>query len=137
MKRPEINSGITFFYYPDLAAARSFYEEDLGFEVVDDQGWAVIYRIKGNCFFGIVDENKGFCEAKEKDAVLLTLVVEDTESWYEYAKSKGIEVESEPELKEDIGVKCFFLNDPEGYAIEIQEFTEEEKSKRFRPSELK
>ena len=136
MKTPEISSGITFFYYPDLSKARSFYEEDLGFEVADDQGWAVIYKVNGTCFFGIVDEKKGFCDAKEENAVLFTLIVDDTEEWYEYLKTREVTIEDPLEEKKDIGVKGFFISDPEGYAIEIQEFTEKEKRELFHFTEL-
>jgi len=128
---PRVHSGITFFYYSDLSEAREFYEGVLGLEVVDDQGWAVIYKVNGSCFFGLVDEENGFCKAQESNAVLFTLVVENVEEWYGYLKEKDVRILSEPETKEDIGVKCFFLKDPAGYALEIQEFTKPEKANLF------
>lgn len=133
MKPRDINSGITFFYYSDLSTVRSFYEEILGFDVVDVQDWSIIYQVRGSCFFGIVDEEKGFCKLKKDNAVLLTLVVGDVEKWYEYLMNEDVQIETKPETKEDIDVKCFFLKDPAGYSIEIQEFTDSEKAKEFEP----
>jgi len=136
MDTPNLQSGITFFYYSELSKARIFYEDTLGFEVVDDQGWAVIYNVNGSCFFGIVDEDKGFCRTQKSNAVLFTLVVDDAGEWYEYLNDKEVKIATELDNKQNIGVKCFFLRDPGGYALEIQEFTEPEKASEFEFLEL-
>ena len=70
----ESTGAITFFYYRDLAAAADFYENTLGFELVDDQGWARIYRIHGTAYLGIVAGERAFHQPREDNAVLLTLV---------------------------------------------------------------
>lgn len=121
-KIPNSSSIITWFYYRSLAKAATFYEKILGFALVQDQGWAKIYRVKDGAFIGIVDEQKGFCHAQDESAVLLTLVVGDVNEWYQYLKGQGVNIVTQIEEKKDIQIRCFFLKDPGGYALEIQQF---------------
>lgn len=111
---------ITFFYYDDLAPIARFYEEVLGFRLVLDQGMARIYRIGGRSFFGIVDGNRGHLRHQPRSAALLTIVAEDVPGWHARLKAAGV-----PKLTEmQRGRYCehFFLEDPAGYAIEVQRF---------------
>lgn len=121
---------ITFFYYDDLLKIAPFYEETLGFELVLDQGMARIYRIAGQCYFGIVDGNRGHLRHQDRSAVLLTIVSEDVAGWHARLKAKGV-----PKLSEMLrGTYCehFFFEDPAGYAIEVQRFHDPDVAKLFR-----
>ena len=118
----ESTAAITFFYYDNLKAATEFYENILNLELIDDQGWARIYRIHGDAYLGIVEGERGFCRAQERNAVLLTLVVRDVEAWYARLVDRGIRILREIETHEDIQVRCFFVQDPGDYPIEIQTF---------------
>ena len=123
--RPEtaaVHSQITFFYYPDLAEAAPFYTDVMGFELVDDQQWAKLYRVAGSSFMGIVAGENGFRRPQDYNAVLLTVCVNDVATWYEYLKAKGVKLLTDIQEKEDIQVRCFFFEDPGGYALEIQQF---------------
>ena len=64
MKRPSLQSQITFLYYRDLARAAYFFENILKLELCDDQGLAGIYRVSEKAFVGIVDGDKGHCQAQ-------------------------------------------------------------------------
>jgi predicted enzyme related to lactoylglutathione lyase len=127
----KVQSQITFLYYRDLEPIARFYQEVMGFELVEDQGWAKIYRVSGNAYLGIVDEAMGFHKAQERNAVLITLAVDDVFRWYDYLKGKGVKLLTEPRDVEDIQVRCFFLEDPGGYAIEIEEFLKPEATRIF------
>jgi predicted enzyme related to lactoylglutathione lyase len=123
MKRGgRIDSQITFLYYHEIQPAASFYEDVLGFELVEDQGWAKIYRTSGNAFVGIVAGEKGFCQAQEKNAVLLTLCTDDVSGWYEVLKGQGVKLLTELQQREEIQIRCFFFQDPGGYTFEVQQF---------------
>jgi predicted enzyme related to lactoylglutathione lyase len=117
-------SQITFLYYYDLDVPSAFYEDVMGFEMVEDQGPARIYRVAGNAYLGIVNERTGFHRAQPKNAVLVTLLVDDVEWWYEYLTGKGARVVREPELKGKSihRHRRFVIQDPGGYTIEIQQF---------------
>jgi predicted enzyme related to lactoylglutathione lyase len=120
--KPRIHSQITFLYYHDLEPIVRFYGEILRLELVEDQGWAKIYSVGGNAFLGIVGGEKGFHRPQEANAVLVTLVVDDVLPWYGYLKEQGVTLLTEVKEVEDIQVRAFFLQDPGGYTLEIQQF---------------
>lgn len=118
----QIQSQITFLYYPEIEPIASFYQDTMGFELVEDQQWAKIYRLGGNGFLGIVAGDKGFCQPQEQNAVLVTLVVDDVPGWYNYLKDRGVTLLTGLQHREDIQIRCFFFQDPGGYSFEVQQF---------------
>lgn len=133
--RLKVQSQITFLYYRDLQPVHKFYQEIMGFELIEDQGWAKIYRVSGNAYLGIVDERRGFHKAQEKSAVLITLVADDVFWWYDYLKRKGVKILTELQEMEDIQVRGFFLEDPGGYTIEVQQFLKPDVARIFHHGE--
>ena len=129
--RNKCQSQITFLYCQDVATLAPFYEDVLGFEVVDDQGFAKIYRVSGNAFVGIVSGDRGFHKPQEKSAVLITLLVDDVPAWYDYLKGQGVKILREMQTHADIQVRCFFFEDPAGYAFEVQQFLKPELAEIF------
>jgi len=113
---------ITFLYYHDLEPAATFYGEVMGLELVEDQGWARIYRLGGDAFLGIVAGEEGFHRPQARNAVLLTLVVDDVPGWYEHLAAHGVKLLSEVQDRPEIQIRCFFFEDPGGYTLEIQQF---------------
>jgi len=121
-KNKGVSAGITFFYYKDIEPAIQFYGKVMGFQLVSDQGWAKIFRIAGNSYVGVVTGKGGFYQPQEKNAVLLTVVVNNVQEWYERLRKTETTLLTELQEKPDIQVRCFFLQDTAGYAIEIQQF---------------
>jgi len=133
-----IQSQITFLYYDDLRQAEEFYGQVMGFELVEDQRWAKIYRVSGNVFVGVVAGEKGFRRPQSYNAVLLTLVASDVpqsynavlltlvasdvDAWYDRLLKAGVKLLTDVQDKEDIQIRCFFFEDPGGYALEVQQF---------------
>jgi catechol 2,3-dioxygenase-like lactoylglutathione lyase family enzyme len=117
---------ITFLYYAQIEPAAAFYAQTLGFELVEDQGWAKIYRTGGNAYVGLVAGEKGYHRPQAKSAVLVTLVVDDAARWYEKLRGKGVRLLGELEDRAEIGIRCFFFEDPGGYTLEVQEFLKPE-----------
>ena len=130
-KKKGISAGITFFYHKDIEPAVRFYGEIMGFQLVSDQGWAKIFRIAGNSYMGVVAGEKGFHRLQEKNAVLLTVVVDNVQEWYERLRETEAILLTELQDKPDIQVRCFFLQDPAGYAIEIQQFLDPRTAQEF------
>jgi hypothetical protein len=127
----KLQSQITFLYFKDLTPAANFFEAVLRLEKCEDQGFAKIYRIAHKAFVGIVDEAKGFCDAQDTSAVLITLVVENVHGWYDYLKDRR-EVRLLSEVQRPLApVECFFFEGPGGYRFEIQRFLEPETANRF------
>lgn len=111
---------ITFLATRDLARTDEFYTRVLGLPLVRDQGDCRIYRASAHAFIG-------FCEranAIEARGVILTLVTDDVDGWYERLRAQGIAFEKPPTHNPRYGIYHCFLRDPNGYLIEIQRFDE-------------
>jgi predicted enzyme related to lactoylglutathione lyase len=117
-----VQGQITFLYYDQIEPAAAFYHQVMGFELVVDQGWARIFRTSGSAYLGVVAGDKGFHTPQERNAVLVTLVVDDASRWYRELKGRGAKMLSELEHRQEIGIRCFFLQDPGGYTLEVQQF---------------
>ncbi len=111
---------ITFLYYRNLPEAMRFYEEVLGFELAIDQGWSKIYRVTGAAHIGLVDETRGSHRAHPVKPVQFCFRVADVDAWHAYLVEAGVEVLRGPRSNEELKIRAFVLNDPEGYQIEIQ-----------------
>lgn len=113
---------ITFLYYEDLDTAVEFYEDNLGLELTVDQGWAKIFRVAEESYIGLVDGGVGYHKPSGDKPVMITLVVPDVDTWYEYLQEMDVETLTEPKDDEELNIRMFLLEDPEGYVIEIQKF---------------
>ena len=108
-------------YYRDLPGAMKFYEDVMGFELVVDQGWSKIYKIREGAYLGLVDGEKGYHKASDTKPVIICLNVYDADAWYKKITKAGLEIEKLPHESERLKIKVFMFQDPEGYVIEIQE----------------
>lgn len=117
--RPQLNQQVTFLYTHDLAATAAFYEEVIGLKLVLDQGSCRIYRVAGNAFLG-------FCQREgapdQPQGMIVTLVSDDVDGWYEYLRTEGVVVEKPPQRNERYNIYHFFLRDPSGHLLEVQRF---------------
>ena len=125
MIRPEgdVELTITFFYYRDLAEARRFYEDVMGFTLAIDQGWSKIMAIGGGAHVGLVDEARGMHKAHPVKPVQLCIRVPDVDAWYAWATDKEVANLSTLFENEVLGIRAFVFDDPEGYQIEVQSAT--------------
>jgi len=57
MKEPCSSS--TFLAYEDMKVSDQFYREVLGLPLIEDQGWAKVYRTYGKANVGIVEAHLG------------------------------------------------------------------------------
>ncbi|MDW4497169.1 VOC family protein [Sulfitobacter sp. D35] len=118
--RDDFVLAITFQYYRDLPRAMAFYEEMMGFTLAIDQGWSKIYRIGGEAHVGLVDESRGMQKWAEKKTVQLCMRVTDVDAWYAWAEARNAASLSRMFDSEELGIRAFTMEDPEGYQIEIQ-----------------
>ena len=125
LKPPEASNelAITFLYYRDLPKAMAFYEDFLGLPLAIDQGWCKIYRICPGAHVGLVDETRGMNKWAETKPVQLCIRVPDVDDWFAYAEANQVSGLSELFVNDQIGIRAFVFNDPEGYQIEIQSAT--------------
>jgi predicted enzyme related to lactoylglutathione lyase len=122
MKYPKSRGVLTFFYYKDHEKAAEFYEKIMGFQLIQDQKWAKIFKVNDNAYMGCVDGNIGYHKSSEAKPVMLTIIVDDPDEWYRHFKENGVETINEPRDDKELNLRIFLLKDPEGYVIEIQKF---------------
>ena len=120
MRRPSIDQQVTFLYTADLMETAVFYETILELPLGLDQGNCRIYGVGSSAFLG-------FCRhltsgGEQSSGVILTLVSQDIDGWYDYLRQKGIEFEKPPQYNSQFKIYHCFLRDPNGYLIEIQRF---------------
>lgn len=110
---------ITFLHSANLDNTRHFYSENLGLNLVRDQGTCIIFEITKTAYIG-------FCEHIEQiqasRRIILTLVTENVDLWYERLEKKNVEMMGAPKTNPKYQIYHFFLQDPDGYTIEIQKF---------------
>ncbi len=130
----KLTSQTTFLYVDDMQEARRFFDDIMGFEVVYDPIWACVWRTGENSFLGVVDNKsqRGLIQDREKGGVLVSFTVRDIEDTYLYMGQQScIPYLSPIRFVEDIGLKSFVFQGPEGYLFEVQEFTNVELQNLF------
>lgn len=112
---------ITFLGTNDLIRTAEFYEKVLGLELVRDQEVCRIYRCSTGGYLG-------FCShlhiEETSDSIIMTLVCDDVDRWFEKLDKEGIQILKEPRHNVKFGIYHFFFRDPNGYLLEIQRFDE-------------
>lgn len=123
--RPEgpVQLTITFLYYKDVPRAQAFYEQVMGFPLAIDQGWTKIMAIGGGAHVGLVDESRGMHRWAETRPVQLCIRVADVDGWYAYALALDLPNLSKLFENDQLGIRAFVFDDPEGYQIEVQAAT--------------
>lgn len=118
MSRPPIDAFITFLSVSDLEIAGRFYGDRLRLELVIDQGPCRIYRATATAFLGICTHRNDV----QSEGVIVTLVADDIDRWYQELSDHGVDIESAPAHNERFGIYHMFLRDPDGHLVEIQQF---------------
>ena len=131
MKTSAPTSQITFLYFADIKPAHDFFAGVLGLETVEEQSFARIYRVADRAFIGAVSGERGFHRPQEKSAVLVTLMVNDVQAWFEKITASGMKIMRPMMEHKDINIRCFFFEGPGGYSFEIQEFLDPRLRKMF------
>ena len=119
MPQSGFSQQITFLHSSNLEDTRHFYLEILGLDLARDQGTCLIFKITETAYLG-------FCEhivpIQAGRRIILTLVTEDVDLWYERLEKKNVEMMGAPKANPKYQIYHFFLKDPDGYTIEIQKF---------------
>lgn len=120
----ELQGALTFFYYHELEEPAAFYREVMGFECVMDREWVKLFRIKDGAHLGLVDAERGSHKPSPTKPVRLQIMASDADAWFRYLKEAGVELDrDEPHVGTELNIKAFTVKDPEGYTIEICEYT--------------
>jgi catechol 2,3-dioxygenase-like lactoylglutathione lyase family enzyme len=119
MSRPAIDQQVTFLYTLDLKTTARFYEDIMGLTLVLDQGGCRIYRVSGDSFLGFCQREEA---QREPKGIVFTFVTTAVDAWYEYLSEQGVVLDKPPVQNPTYNIYHFFLRDPNGYVLEIQQF---------------
>jgi len=111
---------ITFFATEDLKRTNEFYADALGFKLYMDQGKCLIYSVPGGGKIGFCTH---FGVTKRQDSPIITFVTQDVDKVYKHLLELRIKVDKEPAINPNFPIYHFFVQDPNGYKVEIQRFT--------------
>jgi predicted enzyme related to lactoylglutathione lyase len=126
---PPIKENTLMFYYKDLAVVTPFYEKTLGLTKTYDQDWVKIFQLTPSSSIGLVQEGEAsFHRAQKDNAVMLSIVTEDVDAWYQRIKqTPGIVFLKDIYNNENVPIRAFLVEDPGGYSIEFFQWLAVEK----------
>mgnify|MGYP001811889428 CR=1 FL=1 len=116
---PSFDQQVVFLPTRDLERADRFYRGLLGLKLVIDQGVCRIYRTGPHAYVGVCEH---LADAAGDTRVIVTLVAEDVDGWYERLSEAGVLFEEPPSRNDRFGIYHVFLRDPDGNLLEIQRF---------------
>lgn len=114
-----MNAIITWVYTSDLAGTAKFYAETIGLAVAMEQKGTSIFHVGRDGFLGVCTVRPG--RSIEPKGVVITLVVDDVDAWYERLTSAGLRMQK-PLENPEFDIYHFFATDPNGYLLEFQTF---------------
>ncbi|QHT61308.1 glyoxalase [Paenibacillus lycopersici] len=99
----------------DIAAAKCFYQDVLGLDLLMDHGWIRTYGSPGEMNIQISFASEGGSRTPTPD---LSIEVDDVHVAYERMTRAGFQIEYGP-VDEPWGVRRFYVRDPFGKLINI------------------
>lgn len=124
---PAITDSYVMFYYTELSAPASFYENVVGLKPTFTDEWVKIYRLTDTSYLGIVREGKGaYHKARAGNAVMLSIVTNDIDAWYEkIAAAEEVSILKHLYNSDDAPIRAFLVADPSGYTVEFFQWRKE------------
>jgi catechol 2,3-dioxygenase-like lactoylglutathione lyase family enzyme len=119
----EPKSSFPVFIVKDLNAAKSFYTENLGFDVVFSGDWYIHLVSSTGVQVGFMLPDQPtqppiFQKTHSGEGVIFSLEVEDADAAFAVAKSKFLNIALELR-SEDWGQRHFCIQDPNGIYLDI------------------
>jgi catechol 2,3-dioxygenase-like lactoylglutathione lyase family enzyme len=119
----EPKSSFPVFIVKNLVAAKSFYTEHLGFDVVFSNDWYLHLASKSGVQVGFLLPEQPtqppiFQKPYDGEGVIFSLEVDDADAAFSAAKSKSLNIVLELR-SEDWGQRHFCIEDPNGIHLDI------------------
>jgi predicted enzyme related to lactoylglutathione lyase len=117
-----IDGVFTVFYYDDVRAAITFYEQVIGWPKTADYGWSAIFEVRPRTYLVLVNATGGSQKpipGTNKGAIL-SLAIHDLEARFERLKRAGA-VPADGAIEAGCGGRTreFKVRDPGGYTVEF------------------
>jgi catechol 2,3-dioxygenase-like lactoylglutathione lyase family enzyme len=112
---------IAWLYTDELERLAGFYRDVMELPQVLDQGNCRIFQVSPTGFLGICDTPG---RPRGTKGMMFTLLVEDVDAAYEHYQARGVVFDGSPQANAEGTRRSCFFRDPEGYWLELQEFTD-------------
>lgn len=110
---------IGFYGTPNIAETHEFYNTVLQLPLSLDQDACRIYAVPGGGHIGFC-EHLAVCHTWKSP--IITLLTDRVDQVYERLCQAGIESATKPQRNTQFNLYHFFVRDPAGYTVEIQQF---------------
>ena len=117
-----IQANNALYYYHDLPRATRFYQEVLGFALVEDYGMGKLLQVAASSFLMLIDGSVGRHSADEPKTVTTAFVTDELEGWYAYLVAQGVPMHWAFDDRPGKPHDGFVVVDPEGYLLEFERF---------------
>lgn len=128
-----IQANNALYYYHDLARATRFYQELLGFDLVEDYGFGKLFQIAASSFLMLIDGSIGRHSADEPKTVTTAFITDELEGWYDYLKAQQVSMRWALNPKPGKPHDGFVAIDPEGYLLEFERFNPHPENEKLMP----
>ena len=128
-----IQANNALYYYHDLPRATRFYQELLGFELVEDYGVAKLFQVAASSYLMLIDGSIGRHSADEPKTVTTAFITDELEGWYDYLLAQAVPMRWEFNYKPDKPHDGFVAIDPEGYLLEFERFNPHPENDKLMP----
>jgi predicted enzyme related to lactoylglutathione lyase len=120
--KPSIDAQISWVYTEDLESSHRFYSHILGFECIRDEAMARIYRTTPGACIGVCRAHGD--RVVEPRGGMISIVTNDVDACYRRLLERGLAIAEPPQRHPGFAIYTFFIEDPNGYVIEFQQFLE-------------
>jgi catechol 2,3-dioxygenase-like lactoylglutathione lyase family enzyme len=118
-----ITATVIWLYYQDMEQIGRFLTEQMGLEMVVDQGFARIYPASPSGFIGPVCAGEGLHPYSEKKLVTLSLLTDQLDEWLaHWQRYPDFNVQAAEMAEVADRVRFIYGTDPEGYLVEFDQF---------------
>ena len=114
-----IDGQVSSVYTLDLDATSAFYGDILGLVCERDQGRARLFRTAPSAWIGVCEAFDG--RVVQADGSMISIVTAEVDAWYRRLLVHELDVDP-PRRLETFGIYSLLVHDPNGYAIEFQQF---------------
>lgn len=128
-----IQANNALYYYHDLPRATRFYQELLGFELVEDYGLGKLFQIASSSFLMLIDGSVGRHSADEPKTVTTAFITDELEGWYDYLLAHHVPMRWPLNPKPGQPHDGFVAIDPEGYLLEFERFNPHPENAKLMP----
>ena len=110
------------WFYKDLKAAKAFYTDKLGLQILSESDSSVVLSIAGDSKLVLRDLSRTNYPPSTPKSVALAFLTPSLQAWYDHLLAKNVTIKYDLKVKPGGPHDGFVAVDPEGYLLEFETF---------------